>query len=67
MVTDNGASRVLEQLGVNLSQGHTETGSRLPKSDNHSKPRMQLPLMARRAIDLSYRESRDLDKEYVGT
>ena len=64
---DNVAARILERMGVSLSRIKIEIEQQVQRGDGRQGQDMQLTPRAKRVIDLSYDEARQLSNEYIGT
>ncbi|HLO97156.1 MAG TPA: Clp protease N-terminal domain-containing protein [Fimbriimonas sp.] len=65
--SDTTAARVLEDHGISISTVRAEVEKQLPQGDNRPNQDMSLTLRAKRVIDLSYDEARNLNNNYIGT
>ena len=65
--TDSIAIRALERMNVDPRHLRAEVERRLPRGEGHPGGDMQLSSSARDAIDLAYKEARELDNSYIGT
>lgn len=65
--SDTIAARVLEKIGVSLNRVRIEVEKQLPSADSHSSTEMTLTPRAKRVIDLSAEEARNLNNNYIGT
>jgi ATP-dependent Clp protease ATP-binding subunit ClpA len=64
---DSVSSRILQRLGVSLSELHEEILRLVAKGDGQTGGDMQLTPRAKRVIDLAYDEARQLNNNYIGT
>jgi ornithine carbamoyltransferase len=64
---DNVAARILDRIGVSLGRIRSEIERQVARGDGRLGQDMQLTPRAKRVIDLSYDEARQLSNNYVGT
>ena len=65
--SDSVAAQVLDRLGVSLNRVRAEVEKQLPRGDARPNQDMTLTPRAKRVIDLSYDEARQLGNNYIGT
>ncbi|GBC96929.1 Ornithine carbamoyltransferase [bacterium HR16] len=65
--SDSTAVRMLQQLGVSLSQLRMEVERQISRGEARVGQETQLTPRAKRAIDLAYDEARHLNDNYIGT
>jgi len=65
--SESAAARVLQQLGVSLSQLRFEVERRVSQGPGKVWQETQLTPRAKRVIDLAYEEARHFNDDYVGT
>ena len=65
--SDNVAAKVLESLGISLNRVRAEVEKQLPRGEARPNQDMTLTPSAKRVIDLSYEEARQLSNNYIGT
>ena len=61
------AARILDRLGIELGRVRSEIERQVVRGDGRLAQDMQLSPRAKRVIDLSYDEARQLDNNYIGT
>ncbi len=64
---DSVAARLLERMGVNLTDIRRVTERQVSPGDGGADQKMQLTPRAKRVIDLAYEEARTLNSNYIGT
>src|ERR1041385_6869742 len=64
---DSVAARILDRLGVPLSRIRADIERQVTHGHSNSGQDMQLTPRAKRVIDLSYEEARQLNNNYIGT
>src|SRR5579864_7477163 len=64
---DSVAARILDRLGVSLGRIRSEIERQVTRGDGRLGQDMQLTPRAKRVIDLSYDEARQLNNNYIGT
>ena len=64
---DSSAARILSQLGVNLEKLGNDVRRGVKRGCGRTGSDMQLSAACKRAIDLTYEESRRLNCDYIGT
>src|SRR5881628_1491668 len=64
---DSVAARILERLGVPLGRIRSDIERQVTRGHGNSGQDMQLTPRAKRVIDLSYEEARQLNNNYIGT
>jgi ornithine carbamoyltransferase len=64
---DSVAARILDRLGVPLDRVRSEIEKQVTPGPGHRGQDMQLTPPAKRVIDLSYEEARQLSNNYIGT
>src|SRR5258706_9534203 len=64
---DSVASRILDRMGVSLARIRNEIERQVQRGDGRLGEDMQLTPRAKRVIDLSYDEARQLSNNYIGT
>jgi len=64
---DSVAARVFEKLGISLNRVRAEVEKQLPRGEARPSQDMTLTPRAKRVIDLSYDEARNLNNNYIGT
>ena len=65
--SDSVAAQVLDRLGVSLNRVRAEVEKQLPRGEARPNQDMTLTPRAKRVIDLSYDEARQLGNNYIGT
>src|SRR5688572_22845438 len=64
---DSVAADVLDKLGITLGRVRAEVEKNVTRGDSQVSHDMQLTPRAKRVIDLSFDEARNLDNNYMGT
>ena len=64
---DSVAARILDRIGVSLGRIRSEIERQVAHGDGRLGQDMQLTPRAKRVIDLSYDEARNLNNNYIGT
>jgi ornithine carbamoyltransferase len=65
--SDSVAGRILDRLGIVLSQVRSEIERQVTRGHGNLGQDMQLTPRAKRVIDLAYEEARQLNNNYIGT
>jgi ornithine carbamoyltransferase len=65
--SDSAAARILDRLGVPLGRIRAEIEKQVGRGKGNLGQDMQLTPRAKRVIDLSYEEARQLNNNYIGT